>query len=101
MAWNPQPLRAMRAVLTRSLESASTPPIVLPPGARLQLLAIFRRHAAVLQLTAETARAAGRTERHAALAARLAILRARVEAGETSRSLVVALTAFEIGRAHV
>jgi hypothetical protein len=50
----------------------------------------------VLQLSVNLARAAGKLEQHAGLGARLAVVRARVEAGETSRSLVVALTEFAL-----
>jgi hypothetical protein len=95
MAWNLQPLRFMRAAMAR-LPEAAPPPLVLSWSARRQLLAIFRRHAAVLQLTVELARAACRLEQHATLGARLAVLRARVEAGESSRSLLSALTEFGI-----
>lgn len=96
MPWNLQPLRLMRAAMTRWPDAAPPPPIVLSWSDRRQLLAIFRRHAAVLQLTVELARTACRLEEHAILGARLAVLRARVEAGESSRSLLGALTAFGI-----
>ena len=94
MAWNPHPLRTMRAALARCAEGASLAPSGLSWSARRQLLAILRRHAAVLQLTFDLAVTARRLEQHAVFGARLAILRARVEAGDTSRSLAAALIAF-------
>ena len=66
----------------------------LSPAARAQLLAVFRRLAAVLQLTEQMARAAGRCEQHAAFGARLAIFRARVEAGDSGARLALALADF-------
>lgn len=94
MAWKLQSLRIMRAAMSRSPEGASAPPLELSWSARRQLLAIFRRHAAVLQLTVDLALTACRLEQHAVFGARLAILRARVQSGETSRSLAAALLAF-------
>lgn len=66
----------------------------ITPSARGQMLAIFRRLAAVLELTAPIAHSAGKSERHATLCARLAIFRARLEAGETSPRLATALADF-------
>ena len=94
MAWNLQSLRLMRSGGWRSPDAASAPPLELSWGARRQLLAIFRRYAAVLQLTVDLAVTARRLEQHAVFGARLAVLQARVQAGETSRALAAALIAF-------
>jgi len=94
MAWNLQSLRIVRAAGMRSPDVAPAPAMDLSWGARRQLLAIFRRHAAILQLTIDLARTAGRLEQHADFVARLAILRARVQARETTRSLAAALIEF-------
>ena len=66
----------------------------MSPVGRAQLLAVFRRLAAVLQLTAQIAQIAGKREQHAELEARLAIFRARVEAGAAGARLALALADF-------
>ena len=66
----------------------------IPPSARERLLRILERLAVVLQLTAEMARTAGKLEHHSALGARLAIFRARVQAGQTGQLLAMALNQF-------
>jgi hypothetical protein len=92
MAWN---LRLLRHPAASNDGNALTPrPEPLSPAARAQLLGVFRRLAAVLQLTAPIAMAAGRGEQHAAFGARLAIVRARVEAGDTGPRLALALADF-------
>jgi hypothetical protein len=94
MSWNIRPLRRTqpaRCVLCRDF--VDFPPEI-SPTARRQLLVVLRRMAAVLQLTAELAQRAGKLEQHALLDAQLAILRARVEAGETNALLAMALTDF-------
>ena len=75
-------------------EPASTGQDVTSPTARIHPLAVFRRLAAVLDLTAEIAASVGQADHHAALSARLAILRARVAAGETTLRLVMNLAEF-------
>lgn len=77
-----------------SAGASPTAPTEVALSARGQLLAIFRRLAAVLELTAAIAESAGKVERHATLCARLAIFRARVDAGETSPRLATALADF-------
>jgi len=91
MAWN---LRLLRHAAASSEDASPTRAEQLSPAARAQLLAVFRRLAAVLQLTAQIAHAAGRGEQHAAFGARLAIFRARVEAGDTGARLALALAEF-------
>ena len=66
----------------------------ISPAARAQLLGVFRRLAAVLHLTAPMAWHVGKEEHHAAFEARLAIFRARVEAGEAGPRLALALAEF-------
>jgi len=95
MHWNARPLT--RWVPFAPTGSAAGPPAQtteIAPGARGQLLAIFRRLAAVLELTAAIAQSAGKSERHATLCARLAIFRARVDAGDASPRLAMALADF-------
>jgi hypothetical protein len=94
MSWNIRPLRRTQTAPTCSADISSTSPAEISPSARRQLLAILRRLAAVLQLTAEAAERAGKLEHHALLDARLAIFRARVEAGETGALLARALAEF-------
>jgi len=89
MAWNLRLLRHSPAPITSSPARDD-----ISPAARAQLLGVFRRLAAVLQLTAQIADNAGKRERHAAFEARLAIFRARVEAGDTGPRLAMALTDF-------
>jgi len=92
MAWN---LRLLRHSPASSPADASpTRRDEISPAARAQLLGVFRRLAAVLQLTAHIAEAAGKGEPHAAFEARLAIFRARVEAGDTGPRLAMALADF-------
>ena len=89
----------------RSLQGAQSNPLVpvepwsarqdmTPLTAQTHPLVVFRRLAAVLDLTADIAASAGQADHHAALAARLAILRARVAAGETTVRLVTTLAEF-------
>ena len=92
MAWNLRLLRHSPASTASDVRSASREAI--SPAARAQLLGVFRRLAAVLQLTAQIADGAGKRERHAAFEARLAIFRARVEAGDTGPRLALALADF-------
>jgi hypothetical protein len=66
----------------------------ITPNVRGQLLVIFRRLAAILDLTEQLAEAAGKVEQHTALSARLAIFRARVQSGAASPLLGMALTDF-------
>ena len=94
MSWNIRPLRRTPPARTCPAESSSTSPAAISPTARRHLLVILRRLAALLQLTAERAQRAGELEQHASLDAQLAILRARVEAGETSALLAMALADF-------
>ena len=95
MAWNPRPLlRTIQQTTKRSAPAPSSCPTALSPSARRQLLGVFRRLAAVLHMTAQSAESAGKLERHAALGARLAIFRARVEAGATSPLLATELADF-------
>jgi len=99
MAWN---LRLIRhsaastdaAATAPRADASSTRAEPLSAAERAQLLGVFRRLAAVLQLTAPIARVAGRCEQHAAFGARLAIFRARVEAGDTGPRLALALADF-------
>ena len=97
MAWNRRLLR--RNPSSAPADTLSTCSEALSPAARAQLLGVFRRLAAVLQLTAQIAHDAGRGERHAAFGARLAIFRARVEAGDTGSRLALALADFGRERA--
>ena len=76
------------------LEPCSTRQDMTSLTAQNHPLVVFRRLAAVLDLTADIAASAGQAEHHAALAARLAILRARVAAGETTVRLVTTLAEF-------
>jgi hypothetical protein len=98
MAWNLRPLRRSQtpppAAPPASPDAASARPTEISAPARDQLLTIFLRLSAVLHLTAHIAEQQGKHEHHAALAARLAIFRARVQAGENSGALAEALTAF-------
>lgn len=94
MSWNIHLLRRTQPPPTWSAQTSSPSPADISPTARRQLLAILRRLAAVLQLTVDLAQRAGKSEHHASLDARLAILRARVEAGETSALLAMALDDF-------
>lgn len=66
----------------------------MPPCTRDQLLGTFTRLAAVLQLTTQLAQVQGKSEQHAALGARLALIRARVQAGEAGSLLALALSEF-------
>ena len=94
MPWN---LRLLGRPLSSSSSAApATGHEDLSPAERAQLLGVFRRLAAVLQLTAQIAGAAGQGERHAAFGARLAIFRARVEAGDTGPRLALALADFGV-----
>ena len=67
---------------------------LIAPTAQSHPLAVFRRLATVLDLTAEIAASIGQAERHAALGARLAVLRARVAAGDSTTRLVTTLAEF-------
>jgi len=92
MNWNLRLLRHSPA--PNALVASSAPRDDISPAARAQLLGVFRRLAAVLQLTAQIAQAAGKGEAHAAFEARLAIFRARVEAGDAGPRLALALADF-------
>jgi len=92
MAWNLRLLRHSAA--STPIDRPSTCREDISPAARVQLLGVFRRLAAVLQLTAHIAAGAGKGEQHAAFEARLAIFRARVEAGDTGPRLAIALADF-------
>ncbi|HSC63109.1 MAG TPA: hypothetical protein VLD35_05695 [Caldimonas sp.] len=92
MAWNLRLLK--RPPPSVAADASSARPESLSPAARAQLLGVFRRLAAVLQMTAQIAHDAGKGERHAALGARLAIFQARVEAGDTGARLALALADF-------
>ena len=92
MAWNLRLLR--RSPSSPPADAPSNSREALSPAARAQLVGVFRRLAAVLQLTAQLAHESGRGERHAAFGARLAIFRARVEAGDTGARLAMALADF-------
>ena len=94
MSWNIRLLRAARLAAPRPPDIFSTRPVEISPPVRGQLLAIFGRLAVILELTAATAQTAGKFEHHAALDAKLAVFKARVEAGETSRRLAAALADF-------
>jgi hypothetical protein len=94
MIWNIRPLRRTQPAAMCSAEISAPFSAAISPMARRQLLVILRRLAAVLQLTAELAQRAGKLEHHASLDAQLAIFRARVEAGETSALLAMALADF-------
>ena len=94
MSWNLLPRRGTRPDASASSHSAPAGDAAISPSARGQLLAVFRRLAAVLQLTAATATTLGKAESHAELVARLAIFRARVEAGEASPRLAASLAEF-------
>ena len=95
MPWNIRLFRRPQTAQTRPADlSPTTPPGESSPVTREQLLAIFLRLSAILQLTAHIAERLDKFEYHAALIARLAILRARVEAGENSNPLAEALTQF-------
>ena len=87
-------LRSSRNTSWIPVEPASTGRDLTPPTAHAHPLAVFRRLAAVLDLTAEIAASAGQAEHHADLSARLAILRARVAAGESTTRLVTTLAEF-------
>ena len=92
MAWN---LRLLRhSAPSTSSDVPSTSRDDMSPATRAQVLGVFRRLAAVLQLTAQLAEGAGKCERHAAFEARLAIFRARFEAGDTGPRLAMALADF-------
>jgi len=90
--WNLRPLRTAPAPTL--LDASPVPYDELSPAVRAQLLGVFRRLAAVLQLTAQLAQAAGRSELHAAFGARLAIFQARVAAGAAGPRLALALSDF-------
>ena len=93
----PSNSRSLRGPPNTSLipvESSSSPHDANTPTARAHPLVVFRRLAALLDLTADMAASAGQAEHHAALSARLAILRARVAAGETTVRLVTTLADF-------
>jgi hypothetical protein len=96
MAWNIRLPGRMSATRAASFEPASPSAAEIAPSARAPLLAVFRRLAVLLELTAATAQRTGQSEQHAAFGARLAIFRARVEAGETSASLATALARFGV-----
>jgi len=92
MPWN---LRLLKHPFASGwLDASSIPREEISPAGRAQLLGVFRRLAAVLQLTAQMAQTAGKCERHAAFEARLAIFRARVEAGNSGPRLALALAEF-------
>jgi hypothetical protein len=92
MPWNLRLLRHSAPSPASDVPSPSREDI--SPAARAQVLGVFRRLAAVLQLTAQLAESAGKSERHAAFEARLAIFRARFEAGDTGPRLAMALAEF-------
>jgi len=92
MPWNLRLLRHSAPSTSSDVSSAAREGI--SPAARAQLLGVFRRLAAILQLTAQVAESAGKCERHAAFEARLAIFRARFEAGDTGPRLAMALADF-------
>ena len=92
MAWNLRLLR--RPPSPAPADAPSNCREALSPAARAQLLGVFRRLAAVLQLTAQIAHDGGKGERHSSFGARLAIFRARVEAGDTGPRLAMALADF-------
>ena len=94
MAWNIRLLRRVSPARVAALENASAAAPAISPSMRGPLLGMFRRLAAILQMTAQVAQRTGHLERHAALAARLAIFRARVQAGETGTALALALADF-------
>jgi len=95
MSWNIRALsRWIPPASGGAADDSPTPSTEIAPGARGQLLAIFRRLAVVLELTAPIADGAGKSDRHAMLCARLAIFRARVVAGDTSPRLAAALADF-------
>lgn len=94
MSWNLLPRRGTRPESSPASHSVAARNAAISPSARGQLLAVFRRLAAVLQLTAATAATVGKGEGHADLVARLAIFRARVEAGEASPRLAASLAEF-------
>jgi len=95
MAWNIRLLRRPQARPLPSTElSTPTPPTEISPATLEQLLAIFLRLAAIPQLTAHIAVRLEKFDHHAALAAQLAVLKARVQAGENSQPLAAALTEF-------
>ena len=81
-------------LVTGSAEGPSIFPARIPPSARGRLLRVLDRLAVVLQLTVGMAQTAGKLEHHAALGARLAIFRARVQAGQTGQLLALALNQF-------
>ena len=89
MAWN---LRLLR-LPPPSSGRVGSPALraELSPLGRAQLLAVFRRLAAVLQLTTQIAQIAGKCEQHAEFEARLAIFRAQVAAGDSGGRLALAL----------
>jgi hypothetical protein len=92
MPWNLRLLRPSAPSTSPDVPAAAREEI--SPAARAQVLGVFRRLAAVLQLTAQLAESAGKCERHAAFEARLAIFRARFEAGDTGPRLAMALADF-------
>ena len=88
MAWNP---RLLRLAPASSPNGSSTDREDMSAEGRAHLLAVFRRLAAILQLTVQMAWRAGKSEQHASFEARLAIFRARVEAGDASARLAIEL----------
>jgi hypothetical protein len=94
MARNIPPVTGGHPLTTGSADGSSPWPPRIPPNARGKLLRLLERLAVVLQLTAEMARTAGKLEQHAALGARLAIFKARVQAGQTGQLLALALNEF-------
>jgi hypothetical protein len=94
MVWNIRLLRRVTPARVSALEKTAAPVPQLPPSVRGQLLGVFRRLAAILQMTAHVAQSTGKSEHHAALAARLAIFRARVQAGDTGAALATGLADF-------
>ena len=94
MPGNIGPLRGAHPASSCPPDILEKRPGAIAPSVRGQLLGIFGRLAVILELTAETARTAGKLEHHAALDAQLAVFKARVEAGETSRRLAAALADF-------
>jgi len=95
MAWNIRLLRRPKTPPPPPAELAPpTRPAEISPATRKQLLAIFVCLSAILQLTAHIAERLDKSEHHAALVARLALFKARVQAGENGQPLAEALTQF-------
>jgi hypothetical protein len=94
MALNIRLLMGRPPFATVSTEGSSTFPARIPESARGRLLRLLERLAVVLQLTAQMAQSAGKLDHHAALGARLAIFRARLQAGQSGPLLALALNKF-------